>query len=87
MPHISKPDIPDSQYIEIVKFLTHCIADTPEEVVGGKQLTQLYLDQYLDKNRLEDEAYVTAEKKLIIQTIRYMASVSRAFYCQLLFLI
>lgn len=79
MPHILKPDIPDSQYFEIVKFVTHCIAGSPEEVVGGKQLTQSYLEQYLDKNRLEDEVYVTTEKRLIIQTIRYMASVSYAF--------
>jgi hypothetical protein len=77
MGSILMPDIPYAQYIDIVKFVTQLIQKDPEEGqgIGGKRLRQLYLDQDL----LDDLDYVEGEKRLIIQSIRYMTKMCSSY--------
>jgi len=45
--------------------------------VYAQRLTKVYLDHYLDLTRLEDEAYVKREKKLITKLLWWLVEVIR----------
>lgn len=77
MSQILQPDIPESQYVELVRFITEKVQNGSRggEGVYHKLLTKLYLDEHLDANRLEDEDYVREQNRFITKVLRCLLQV------------
>ena len=77
MSQITKPDIPESQYIDLVRFITQQVKEGSRggEGIYHKLLTKLYLDEYLDANRPEDEDYMREQNRFITKLLRYLLQV------------
>lgn len=77
---MSKPNISDDLYHELVEFIVLEVRQGPTDPRNGgvyaQTLTNLYLDRYVDKNRLEDEPYLRKEKKLIAKLLWWLVEVS-----------
>jgi len=78
---VSRPNISDELYSELLQFIISEVQKGPTDPRNGgvyaQTLTKIYLDRYLDQNRLEDEVYVKGEKKLILKLLWWLVEVTR----------
>jgi len=77
MSQVQRPDIPDSQYNDLVRFITQKVAEESHDVEGlyHRRLSDLYLEAYHDNIRLEDEEYLREQKRFITKFLRYLLQV------------
>ena len=68
-------------WFELFDFIILEVEKGPTDPNNGgvyaQRLTKVYLDHYLDLTRLEDEAYVKREKKLITKLLWWLVEVIR----------
>jgi len=77
MSQVSKPDIPDERYNELVNFITGEVRKGSIESGGlyHRKLSDAYLDRYLDKTRLDDPVYTRKENKVLGKLLRWLLEV------------